>query len=65
MVYDGPAPGSVGDVDYLCVVDEVGAYWSGFSDPHTGIVDYSWAVGRCPSCVDTQPFTSVGLETGI
>lgn len=60
VVFDGPP---TTDVDYW--TDGVlAAHWSGFSDPHTDVVEYWWAIGTCATCTDLQPFVSVGLNTG-
>lgn len=63
MIFDGP-PTADGDVDYW--TDGVlAAHWRGFSDPHTGILEYWWAVGTCAVCTDVQAFLSVGLNQGM
>lgn len=62
-VFDGPSS-SHGDVDYWTDSATLHSHWTGFSDPHSDIVEYLWAIGSCSSCVDVQPFVSVGLEQG-
>lgn len=62
VVFDGP-PTSPSDVDYW--TDGVlAAHWTGFSDPHTGVAEYWWAIGTCAACTDLQEFISVGLNQG-
>ena len=63
-VFDGP-PSSDGDVDYWTDSAMLQAHWAGFSDPHSDVVEYLWAIGSCPSCVDVQPFVTVGLKQGM
>lgn len=66
VVYDGPPPTSGGgrDMDYWTEGGVVEAHWRGFSDPHSGIAEYGWALGTCPHCTDIQPFISVGANQG-
>lgn len=62
VVLDGP-PSDAGDVDYW--TDWVlAAHWAGFGDPHSGVVEYWWAIGTCATCSDVQAFVSVGLNQG-
>lgn len=66
-VYDGPqtqGSGEVFDLDYTASLTTLSAHWRGFSDPHTGISEYFWAIGSCTSCSNVQEFTSVGVATG-
>ena len=62
-VYDGPPEWSR-DADYTASLSELSAHWTGFSDPHSHLVDYHWAIGRCGTCNDVQDFLSVGVATG-
>ncbi|MBI2931486.1 MAG: hypothetical protein HYY16_07525, partial [Planctomycetes bacterium] len=52
-VNDGPGP----DIDWQNTPWQLGTNWSGFSDPHTGIASYEWAIGTSPGATDIQPFT--------
>ena len=52
------------DQDHTSSLSEISARWSEWSDPHTPIVEYSWAIGTCSSCNDVQDFLSVGVATG-
>ena len=52
------------DVDYLTNRSSYTAHWEGFTDPHSDIMEYAWAVGSCSGCTDIQTFISVGLMTG-
>ena len=66
-MYDGPqtqGSGEVFDLDYTASLTTLSAHWRGFSDPHTGISEYFWAIGSCTSCSNVQEFTSVGVATG-
>lgn len=63
-MYDGPTtPSGIQDLDYTTNSTSISAHWSDFFDPHSGIVEYLWAVGTCPGCSDVQMFVSVGLGT--
>ena len=53
-----------GDEDYTPSLSAISASWAGWSDPHTLIVEYYWAIGTCASCNDVQDFLSVGVATG-
>lgn len=67
VVYDGAPPTSPegwGDVEYWTEAGVVMAHWRGFSDPHTDIAEYWWAIGTCQGCTDVQPFISVGKQQG-
>ena len=65
-MYDGPQPqeGNL-DLDYTSDSTTLSAHWGGtFSDPHTGISEYYWAIGSCPGCTELQGWNSVGIATG-
>ena len=66
IVYDGPQPSQGNfDLDYTSELTTLSAHWEGtFSDPHTGIVEYFWAIGSCPGCTELQAWNSVGIATG-
>ena len=69
VVFDGlPDTSSLSageqDVAYWSDVGVLSAHWRGFSEPHSTLGGYWWAIGRCPGCTDTQPFISVGLKQG-
>jgi hypothetical protein len=70
VLVDGSAPvagtvsdGSGSDIDFQASTSTIQANWSGFSDPHSGIASYQWAIGTTPGGVQIQGFTSVGLAT--
>ena len=63
VVLDGAA--GMGDTDYWSDDAVLEAHWLGFSEPHTAIVEYWWAIGTCATCSDVQPFVSVGLHQGM
>lgn len=58
-VNDGPAA----DLGVIPSSGLVEANWSGFADPESGIVDYSWAIGTSPGAEDIQPLAFVGNAT--
>ena len=63
VVFDGLSPPSgEGDAEYWHNVDSLSAHWTPFTDPHSTIVGYWWAIGRCRGCTDLQPLTPVGLK---
>ena len=65
VVFDGPPlPVAGTDVDYWTGVGMLEAHWAGFTEPHSQVVEYWWAVGTCAQCADVQPFTSTGLRQG-
>lgn len=66
MVYDGPQPQEGNfDLDYTSDSTSLSAHWGGtFTDPHTGIVEYYWAIGSCPGCTELQDWNSIGIATG-
>lgn len=53
-----------GDADHTSSLSELSASWTAWSDPHTPIVEYYWAMGTCQFCNDLQDFLSVGVATG-
>ena len=65
-MYDGDQSlikGDRKDQDFQRDIHKLSAHWEGFSDPHTGVVDYNWAIGTCPGCRDVMEPQSVGLQT--
>jgi hypothetical protein len=46
-VNDGATPGV--DISTQGAANSLAANWSGFDDPHTGIVQYEWALGTTPA----------------
>lgn len=68
VIYDGPQPNQgdvdVFDLDYTTSLTTLYAHWQGFSDPHSAVVEYFWAIGTCSLCSDVQTFTSIGSATG-
>ena len=65
-VYDGPQPdsGDILDQDYTTTTTTLSAHWRGFSDPHTGVVEYYWAIGTCRGCSDIQTYQTIGVAVG-
>ena len=64
-VYDVLSSGDVShDRDHTPSLSEVWGRWSEWSDPHTPIVEYFWAIGTAQSANDVQDFLSVGVATG-
>ena len=64
VVYDGPQPEGVGEIedrDYVSSLTMLSAHWRGFSDPHTGVLEYLWAIGTCAGCSNVQQFRNVGV----
>jgi hypothetical protein len=62
----GPNPGTVddgpgADIDFQGSTNTIGANWSGFVDPQSGIAGYEWAIGTTSGGTDIQGFVSVGL----
>ena len=64
IVHDTLSHDSSSDADHTPSLFEISASWAGFSDPHSHIVQYHWAIGTCDSCYDVQDFLSVGVATG-
>jgi hypothetical protein len=64
-VFDGgrPIDGQAFDVEYSHDHTQIQAHWNSFSDPHTSVGRYYWAIGTCKGCTDVSPYTSVGLWT--
>ena len=56
--------GDILDLDYTTISGELSSHWEGFSDPHTGVTEYLWAIGSCAGCSNVQTFTSAGTATG-
>ena len=65
-VYDVlPSSGNVShDEDHTHSLSEIWGKWSEWSDPHTPIVEYFWAIGTTESANDVQDFLSVGVASG-
>nr|XP_006822211.1 PREDICTED: uncharacterized protein LOC102806108 [Saccoglossus kowalevskii] len=63
IVYDGERNSTVKDSDYQFDTSNINAYWEGFMDPHSGIVDYIWKIGTCRGCDDVMEEQHVGLVT--
>ena len=61
VVLDGA---DIEDTDYFIDRTSYTARWVGFTDPHSDILEYEWAIGSCYGCTDIQTFVSVGLMTG-
>ena len=66
VVWDGPysMPGESQDLDYWGHTSHLSAHWSPFTDPHSTVVGYRWAIGSCHGCSNIRPFTPVGLRLG-
>ena len=62
-VYDGER--EMPELDYSSSMSSVSAWWRGFSDPHSGISEYRWAIGSSAGCTDVQGFQTVGTATGM
>ena len=52
------------DGDYTTVPNLLHATWAA-SDPHTGVVEYQYAVGTASGGADVVNWTAVGLETSV
>uniref|UniRef100_A0ABM0GTS6 Uncharacterized protein LOC100370115 n=1 Tax=Saccoglossus kowalevskii TaxID=10224 RepID=A0ABM0GTS6_SACKO len=65
IVYDGERNSTVKDSDYQFDTSNINAYWEGFMDPHSGIVDYIWKIGTCRGCDDVMQEQHVGLVTDM
>ena len=52
------------DQDHTSSLSAISAHWSKWSDAHSHIVDYHWAIGTCDHCHDVQDFLSVGVASG-
>nr|XP_006820035.1 PREDICTED: uncharacterized protein LOC102804825 [Saccoglossus kowalevskii] len=63
IVYDGERNSTFKDFDYQFDTSKINAYWEGFIDPHSGIVDYIWKIGTCRGCDDVMQEQHVGLVT--
>ena len=64
-VYDTLTSGDVSrDQDHTPSLSEVWGRWSEWSDPHSQVVEYFWAIGSGGSANDVQDFLSVGVATG-
>ena len=66
-VYDGnPALQSAAkhDHDFQTDLEVLHAFWEGFHDPHSSIIEYRWAIGLCRGCDDVQTQQSIGLAEG-
>ena len=64
IVYDGSLQWPPQDSHHTTSLSEISAHWAGFSDPHTPIVGYYWAIGSCGFCDDVQDFIYLGIATG-
>uniref|UniRef100_A0ABM0M5T3 Uncharacterized protein LOC102801709 n=1 Tax=Saccoglossus kowalevskii TaxID=10224 RepID=A0ABM0M5T3_SACKO len=62
-VYDGTVSADQIDLDVQTDLSSLTARWTGFSDPHTGIATYTWAIGTCKVCDDTRGEQYVGVVT--
>ena len=58
--------GSVDDIDYSANATTLRFRWSGFNDPHSGIIEYEWNYATCGSTyyIMTE-FLSSGLSTNM
>ncbi|XP_069134181.1 uncharacterized protein [Argopecten irradians] len=75
FVFDrsAPAPGTVRDgvnvekpdIDFQSNTTHAGCHWSGFSDPHSGVLYYTAGLGTQPSEDDVRSMTSTGTQTAI
>ncbi len=64
MVYDGPyITDDVSDINYTNDLTRLQSHWSGFSDPHTTVVEYFVAVGTTPGGTDVQYTITMGTAT--
>ncbi|MGI6295665.1 MAG: PQQ-binding-like beta-propeller repeat protein [Armatimonadota bacterium] len=52
------------DGDYTTVPNLLHATWSA-NDPHTGVVEYQYAIGTVSGGTDVVEWTDVGLETSV
>lgn len=50
------------DVDTFINTQTFAANWQGWSDPHSGIVNYNYGTGTAPGQDDVIPFTNNGLN---
>ena len=67
FVYDGKKTASETDLkdkDFVTNVTELGAYWVGFSDPHSFISHFLVRVGSCPGCEDALREQNIGGRQG-
>ncbi len=59
-VYDGTGPG---DENVTHTGTELSAHWEPASDPHSGLLEYEYAIGTAPGTTDVVGWTPVGLVT--
>ncbi|XP_033747031.1 uncharacterized protein LOC117332255 [Pecten maximus] len=53
------------DLDFQANTTHTGCHWSGFSDPHSGVLYYTAGLGTQPSEDDVRIMTSTGIHTAI
>ncbi|XP_069134844.1 uncharacterized protein [Argopecten irradians] len=53
------------DIDFQANTTHAGCHWSGFSDPHSGVLYYTAGLGTQPSEDDVRTMTSTGTQTAI
>ncbi|XP_069134697.1 uncharacterized protein [Argopecten irradians] len=53
------------DIDFQANTTHAGCHWSGFSDPHSGLLYYTAGLGTQPSEDDVRTMTSTGTQTVI
>ncbi|XP_064643830.1 uncharacterized protein LOC135497820 [Lineus longissimus] len=51
------------DKNFQWDADHIWAHWDGFTDPHSGVVSYSWSVGTCVGCGDVLRDHPLGANT--
>lgn len=62
-VFDGDKSQTSGqnDLDFQTHLDYLSAYWEGFNDPHSTIIDYYISIGTCVLCQDVLQHQAIGI----
>lgn len=65
-VFDGDKSQTSGqnDLDFQTHLDYLSAYWEGFNDPHSTIIDYYISIGTCVLCQDVLQHQAIGIVYG-
>ncbi|XP_046571088.1 LOW QUALITY PROTEIN: uncharacterized protein LOC124279320 [Haliotis rubra] len=67
-VFDGRSSASsaeMKDEDYITRMEDMGAHWEGFSDPHSAVSHFLVKVGTCAGCEDTVTEFDAGASTDV
>jgi hypothetical protein len=62
-VYDGSVAGS--DISQTGSITQLSANWTASSDPESGVVSYSYAIGTAPGATDVAGWTDNGASLSV